>query len=86
MDWAYDEKKRSYDPTSVGKLSMSTSADAGVGVTRYLALEPTITNARGYRAPVEDLDTLKDTNLCSPVELMTPGTISLEDPHRSSIF
>lgn len=86
LDWAYDEKKRSYDPTSIGKLSMSTSADAGVGVTRYLALEPTITNARGYRAPVEDIDALKDTNLCSPVELMTPGTISLEDPHRSSIY
>ena len=84
-EFSYDEQKRSYDPTSVGKIAMTTSADANVGISRELTIEPTISNARGYRAPVENIEELKDVNLFSPVEMLTPGTIRTDDAIRSAI-
>ena len=80
-----DEKKRSYDPSSVGKLAISTSADANVGINKNLVVEPTITNARGYRKQVEDPNELKDVNVFSPVELLTPGSARMDDPIRTAI-
>lgn len=82
---SYDEEKRSYDPSAVGKIAMSTSADANVGINRELVVEPTLTNARGYRQQVEDKETLLDVNIYSPVEMMTPGAASCEDPIRTAI-
>lgn len=79
------EEKRSYDQSSVGKLAMSTSADANVGVNRQLVVEPTIKNARGYRDPVDDVDALQDVNVFSPVEMLTPGTARNDDPIRTAI-
>jgi hypothetical protein len=84
-DYSYDKEKRSYDPSAVGKLAISTSADANVGVNRSLVVEPTITNAMGYRDPVDDIDSLQDINIFSPVELLTPGTARNDDPIRTSI-
>lgn len=85
-DHAYrDEQKRSYDPTAVGKLAISTSADANVGITKFLVVDPTISNARGFRDQVEDPDILKDTNIFSPVEMLTPGTARNDDPIRTAI-
>lgn len=84
-EYSYDQEKRSYDPTAVGKLALTTSADANVGINRSLVIEPTIVNVRGYREQIEDTDTLKDVNLFSPVEMLTPGTIRNEDPIRSAI-
>lgn len=80
-----DEAKRSYDKSSIGKLAMSTSADKNVGITKQLVVEPTISNARGYREPVENVDDLKDVNIFSPVEMLTPGTARGDDPIRSAI-
>lgn len=80
-----DEEKRSYDPSSVGKLAISTSADANVGINKSLVIEPTLSNARGYRDQVSDLDQLKDVNVFSPVEMLTPGTARNEDPIRTAI-
>lgn len=80
-----DEEKRSYDPSSVGKLAISTSADANVGINKALVIEPTLANARGYRDQVTDLDQLKDVNVFSPVEMLTPGTARNEDPIRTAI-
>ena len=84
-DHSYDEEKRSYDPSAVGKLAISTSADANVGVNRSLVIEPTLTNARGYRDQIEDESTLKDVNIFSPVEMLTPGTARNDDPIRTAI-
>lgn len=84
-DHSYDEEKRSYDPSAVGKIAISTSADANVGINRSLVVEPTISNARGYRDQVEDTGTLKDVNIFSPVELLTPGTARNDDPIRTAI-
>lgn len=82
---SYDEEKRSYDPSAIGKIAMSTSADANVGISRELVIEPTLKNARGYRDPVDDLSELKDVNLFSPIEMLTPGTVRVEDPIRTAI-
>ena len=82
---SYDEKKRSYHPTSVGKIAISTSADANVGINKSLVIEPTISNVRGYRDQVEDVETLKDVNVFSPVEMLTPGTARYDDPIRTAI-
>lgn len=84
-DYSYDEEKRSYDPSGIGKVAISTSPDANVGVARELVIEPTLKNARGYRDPVEDINELKDVNLFSPVEMLTPGTVRIEDPIRTAI-
>lgn len=82
---SYDEEKRSYDPTAIGKLAMSSDPNAGVGINRQLTVEPTIANARGYRDPVDDINSLEDVNVFSPVEMMTPGTVRGDDAIRTSI-
>lgn len=85
-DHAYrDEQKRSYDPSAVGKLAISTSPDANVGINKQLVVEPTLTNARGYREPVQDITDLKDVNIFSPLEMLTPGTARNDDPIRTAI-
>lgn len=82
---AYKSKeKRAYDPSSIGKIAISTSADANVGINKYLVVEPTLTNARGYRAPIEE-DELKDVNIFTPIEMVTPGTTRFDDPVRTAI-
>ena len=84
-EYSYDEVKRSYDPSATGKLAMSTSPNANVGIDKQLTVEPTIINARGFREQIDDPEELKDVNLFSPQELLTPGTIRNDDPIRSSI-
>lgn len=84
-DHSYDEQKRSYDPSSIGKIAISTSADANVGINKSLVIEPTIANARGYRDRVDDIEALTDVNVFSPVEMLTPGTSRNEDPIRTAI-
>jgi len=61
--------------------------DANVGVNKQLVVEPTLTNVRGYRDLIkeEDWETLKDVNIFSPVELLTPGTARSDDPIRTAI-
>lgn len=84
-DHSYDEEKRSYDPSAVGKIAISTSADANVGINRSLVVEPTLVNARGYRDQVDDPEELRDVNIFSPVEMLTPGTARNDDPIRTAI-
>lgn len=50
-----------------------------------MVVEPTILNARGYRAPVDDINELKDVNVFSPLEMLTPGTARNDDPIRTAI-
>lgn len=80
-----DEKKRSYDPSSIGKIAITTSADANVGINRSLTIDPTISNVMGYRDQVDDIEELKDVNVFAPIEMLTPGTIRYDDPIRSAI-
>ena len=57
----------------MGIMAISTSPDYNCGVVRSLALEPNIKNARGYIDIKDDkVEELKDVNLFSPGELLTP--------------
>lgn len=84
-DFSYDMEKRAYDKTSIGKLAVSSEPNGGVGVTRQMVVEPTISSVRGYRDPVEDIDELKDVNIMAPIEMLTPGTFRMDDPLRTSM-
>ena len=66
-------------------LTIKRKKDGNIGINKSLVVEPTIKNARGYREPVEDIEELKDVNCFGPVEMLTPGTIRLDDAVRSSI-
>lgn len=83
---AYTQEKRSYDKSMVGILAMSTSPDANVGVVRNLVLEPKIVNPRGYLELNDDrLDKLKDVNLFSPAELLSPLGVTRDDSIRTAM-
>lgn len=82
---SYDEEKRSYDPSAVGKIGITSSPDKNIGINRVLVIEPTIANARGYRDQSKELDDLLDVNVFAPTEMLTPGTIRGDDPIRSAI-
>ncbi len=86
LDRAYTMAKRSYSPSMTGVMAMSTSPDANVGVVRAMSTEPSIVSARGY---IEDnqerLDELKDTNIFSPGELLSPLGASRDDTIRTSM-
>lgn len=70
---AYTEEKRSYDRSMLGLIAVSTSPDANCGVVRQLTLEPNIRGPRGYvDIKNNNLDELKDVNLFSPAELLSP--------------
>ena len=60
-----------------------------MGINRYLVVEPEIENARGYRKIVSDDSDdnrfLKDVEVFSPIDMMTPGTSMTDDPIRNSI-
>lgn len=59
--------------------------DANVGINKSLVIEPTISNALGYRDQTVSEESLKDVNIFSPVEMLTPGTSRNDDPIRTAI-
>lgn len=86
VDRAYTEEKRSYDRSMLGIIAMSTSPDANCGVVRHLTMEPNIKGPRGYiDINAEDLTDLKDVNLFSPAELLSPLGITRDDTIRSAM-
>ena len=86
VDRAYTEAKRSYDPTMVGIMAMSTSPDGNCGINRFLTMEPNITSARGYVDIKSDKrEELKDINLFSPAELLYPLGNTRDDAIRTAI-
>lgn len=83
---AYTEAKRSYDKSMIGILAISTSPDGNCGVVRSLSLEPNVVNARGYIDIKDDkLDELKDTNIFSPAEMLTPIGAARDDSCRTAM-
>lgn len=59
--------------------------DKNVGILHELSVEATIANARGYREEVDDIDNLKDINVISPIEMLTPCSTRGDDAIRTSI-
>ena len=85
LDESYTVAKRSYDPSMIGIVGPTTQPDGGVGVQKVLSAEPEITSVRGYTKKAEtdkDIDNLKDVNLFTPAELITPLAVSHDDPSR----
>lgn len=86
LEQAYTQDKRSYDRSMLGIIAMSTSPDANVGVVRQLTLEPSIKSPRGYiEIAGENLDHLKDANLFSPAELLSPLGVTRDDSNRTAM-
>lgn len=85
VDEAYTFDKRSYHPSMLGTIAMSTPTDGNVGVVRKLTLEPNIVSARGYIKVEENIDNLTDTQLFSPSELLTPNSASKDDSTRTAM-
>lgn len=84
LDDSYDEEKRSYDPSMMGIMAISTSPDSNCGINRELTWEPSITNARGY-VEIKPEDELKDVNLFSVSELVTSLGVTRDDSIRTSM-
>lgn len=83
---AYTLDKRSYDPTMIGNIAISTSPDSNVGVMRQLSAEPRVISARGYFEVMNDrIDEIKDVNLFSPAELLSPLGASRDDSSRTAM-
>lgn len=85
MDRAYTQDKRSYDETMVGIVGMSTSPDYNVGVMRQLTMEPNILSARGYMGTSVDPKDLKDVNIFTPAEMLTPMGVRHDDSIRTAM-
>ena len=86
VDRAYTEEKRSYDKSMLGIIAVSTSPDGNCGVVRQLTLEPNIIGPRGYIDVKENnLDELKDVNLFSPAELLSPLGVTRDDTIRTAM-
>ena len=84
LDQAYNQKKRSYDPSMMGIIAMSTSPDANCGINRELTWEPNIYNARGFIEEKKP-DDLKDVNLFSVSELVTSQGVTKDDAIRTAM-
>lgn len=86
LDQSYNMEKRAFDPTMMGLVAISSSPDANVGKVRTLTMEPNISNLRGYIDIKNDkLDELKDANLFSVAEMLTPIGASSDDSTRTAI-
>lgn len=85
VDEAYTFDKRSYHPSMLGTIAMSTPTDGNVGVIRKLTLEPNIKSARGYIKVEDDIENLTDAQLFSPSELLTPNSASKDDSTRTAM-
>ena len=82
---AYNLVKRTYDPTMIGKMAMSSSNNANVSINRQLVADPKIESVRGYTS-TDGVDAkYNDLQLASFSELLTPGTVSHDDAIRTTI-
>ena len=85
LDRAYTLKRRCFDKSMTGIMGVSTSPDAGVGVQRELTVEPKIINSRGYLDNEKSTNDLKDCNLFTYAEQLTPLGVTRDDAIRTSM-
>lgn len=83
LDESYTLAKRTYDKTSTGVISPSTSPDGSAGVSKTLTMNPSIKSLRGYvDLKDNDLKDLHDVDLFSPGELSIPLGATKDDATR----
>ena len=85
LDRAYTINKRMYDPSMKGVYAIATSPDGNAGVQRVLSLEPNIKNIYGIIDLDKTDDEMKDVNLFSAGELLSPMGASSDDAIRTSM-
>ena len=87
LDQSYSIDKRAYTPDMMGIIAISSSPDGNVGKVKQLTYEPNITSTMGYLQPVsdEDLEDLKNVNLLSASELLSPPGVLHDDGPRTSM-
>lgn len=81
---AYTIRRRCFHPSMTGIVAMSQSPDANVGINRAMTMNPNVLNARGI-VPPEDEKDMSEVNLYGCAELLTPGSMSHDDPTRGSM-
>lgn len=85
LDRAYTKKRRCFDESMSGMLALTTSSDANCGVNREMTIEPKVINTRGYIDTEKSVDDMKDFNLFSYAEQLTPKTVTNDDSIRTSM-
>lgn len=84
-DRTFSVDKRSYDESMIGKIAIATPNNNNVGINRQLTADPKIESVRGYTS-VKGVDSdFNDLQLSSWSELMTPGTVTRDEPIRNAI-
>ena len=85
LSQAYTKDKRCFDKTMMGIQAVSTSPDANCGVVREYTVEPKIINSRGFIDCDKSIEDMKDVNLFSYAEMLTPLGITNDDSIRTSM-
>lgn len=87
LDESYSIDKRGYTDDMIGIVAISSSPDGNVGKVKQLTYEPNITSTMGYLqpTPMDDLDDLKNVNLLSTSELLSPPGVLHDDGPRTSM-
>lgn len=87
LDRAYKLDKRAFDDSMIGVCGLSTDPGPNCGKIRQLVAEPTVTNALGFMDlnNRKDVSSLTDTQLSVPVEMLTPGASTHDDPNRNAM-
>lgn len=86
-DKAYKQDKRVFDDSMIGIIGVSTDIAQNCGKERHLVLEPKVENAYGMMKITDrkDIDSLKETNLETPVEMICPGGLPHDDAVRTAM-
>ena len=87
LDESYSIDKRAYVDDMIGIVGISSSPDGNVGKVKQLTYEPNITSTMGYLQPtsMEDLSNLKNVNLLTASELLSPPGVLHDDGPRTSM-
>lgn len=84
-DPAYTQPKRSYEESMIGKIALSSPNNRSVGVNRQVVVDPKIESVRGYTSTAGVDTDFNDLQLASFSELLTPGTVTRDNPIRTAI-
>lgn len=83
-DRAYSLDKRTYDPSMVNKLALSTGFAENVGINRQTTMDMEVQGKRGY-IKNSDPDDVSLTKRLSVTEAVTPFGTTHDDPIRSAM-
>ena len=83
-DRSYSLDKRTYDPSMINKVAMSTGFAGNVGVNRQTTINMNIKGTRGY-IKNSDIDDASIANTLSMTEALTPFGTTRDDPFRTAM-